>query len=219
MEAGEAMKIYEFGLEHEKTFVMFQCAAEPWRVFKASAEIMARDYHVYLVIADGHDETGTEFISLEKNVKDAADALRKRGVARIEAVYGVSMGGASVIRFLATEDIPVERAVIDAGITPYLYPRFICRLTAVKDWIMIMLGTKSMGMMKLAAPLARWTPRGEDPESTTAGFSSLKSIISRRRPSGMSSGLPITAPCLIRKPGRFRDRKTCGPISAATAKC
>ena len=113
MEAGEGMKIYEFGMEHERTFVLFQCAAEPWWVFKASAEAMARDYHVYLVIADGHDETGTDFISLEKNVKDAADALRQKGVTRIEAMYGVSMGGASVIRFLATEDISVDRAIID----------------------------------------------------------------------------------------------------------
>lgn len=158
------MKVYEFGEAHEKTFVMFQCAAEPWWVFKASAEAMARNYHVYLVIADGHDEQGTEFVSIEKNVKDAADYLRRRGVDRIEAMYGVSMGGASVIRFLATEAIPVDKAIIDAGITPYPYPRFICRLIAVKDWIALMLGTKSMTFMKLAAPPERWTPQGEDPE-------------------------------------------------------
>jgi len=42
------VKVYEFGETHEKTFVMFQCAAEPWWVFKASAEAMAKDYHVYL---------------------------------------------------------------------------------------------------------------------------------------------------------------------------
>ena len=158
------MKVYEFGCGNEKTFVMFQCAAEPWWVFKASAEAMAEDYHVYLVIADGHDGTGSEFVSLEKNVSDAADFLRQRGIGHIEAMYGVSMGGASVIRFLATEDIPVDRAIIDAGITPYPYPRFICRLIALKDWVTIMLATKSMRMMKLAAPPERWTPEGEDPE-------------------------------------------------------
>lgn len=158
------MKVYEFGESHEKTFVMFQCAAEPWWVFKASAEAMAKDYHVYLFIADDHDELGTEFVSIEKNVRDVAAFLRKKGVARIEAMYGVSMGGASVIRFLATEDIPVEKAIIDAGITPYPYPAFICRLIAVKDWIMIMLGTKFMTFMKLAAPPERWTPKGENPE-------------------------------------------------------
>jgi pimeloyl-ACP methyl ester carboxylesterase len=158
------MKVYEFGTEHEKNFVMFQCAAEPWWVFKASAEAMAKDYHVCLFIADGHDEQGTTFVSIEKNVKDAADWLRKAGISRVDAMYGVSMGGASVIRFLATEDIPVDKAIIDAGITPYPYPRFICRLISCWDWITIMLGTKSMTLMKLAMPPERWTPEGEDPE-------------------------------------------------------
>ena len=46
------MKIYEFGAQHDRTFVMFPCAAVPWWVFRESAEAMARDYHVYLVIAD-----------------------------------------------------------------------------------------------------------------------------------------------------------------------
>ena len=98
------MKVYEFGVMNEKTFVIFQCAAEPWWVFKASAETMAKDYHVYLFIADGHDELRTEFISIEKNARDAAGFLRKKGISHVEAMYGVSMGGASVIRFLATED-------------------------------------------------------------------------------------------------------------------
>ena len=115
---------------------------------------------MYLFIADGHDELGTEFVSLEKYAKDAAEYLRAQGIGRVDAMYGVSMGGAAVIRFLATEDIPVEKAIIDAGITPYPYPKLICRLISVKDWIMIMLGTRSLRMMKLACPPERWTPKG-----------------------------------------------------------
>ena len=82
---------------------MFQCAAEPWWAFKASAEEMAKDYHVYLFIADGHDELGTEFVSLEKYAKDAAAYLRAQDIKRVDAMYGVSMGGAAVIRFLKKE--------------------------------------------------------------------------------------------------------------------
>ena len=158
------MKVYEFGRENEKTFVFFQCAAEPWWVFRSSAEAMAKDYHVYLFIADGHDELGTEFVSLEKYAADAAGYLREKGGTRVDAMYGVSMGGACAIRFLATEDLPVDKAIIDAGITPYPYPRLVCRLISVWDWVTMMLGTKSMTFMKLAAPPERWTPRGEDPE-------------------------------------------------------
>ena len=60
------MKVYEFGENHEKTFAMFQCAAEPGWVFIPSAEAVARDYHVFLFIADGHDELDTTFASVEK---------------------------------------------------------------------------------------------------------------------------------------------------------
>ena len=158
------MKVYEFGAEREKTLAMFQCAAEPWWVFKDSAEAVARDYHVFLFIADGHDELGTEFVSIEKNVDDAAAYLREKGVSRLDAMYGVSMGGASAIRFLATQDIPVGKAIIDAGITPYPYPGWVCRLIAAKDWVTVMLGTKSYRIMKLAMPPERWTPKGQDPE-------------------------------------------------------
>ena len=163
---GDSMKIYEFGTDHAKTFVMFPCTAEPWWVFRASAEAMARDYHVYLVMADGHDETGTEFVSLEKNAADAAKMLRQRSISRIDAMYGVSMGGATAIRFLATENMPVDRAIIDAGITPYPYPRFLCRLIALKDWCMIMLGTKSMTMMKVAAPPGQMDAQRRGPGGT-----------------------------------------------------
>ena len=158
------MKVYEFGKEHSKRFVMFQCAVEPWWVFKASAEEIAKDYHVYLFIADGHDGLGTEFVSLEKYAKDAADHLRSKGIDRVDAMYGISMGGAALIRFLAVEDIPVDKAIIDAGITPYPYPKLLRRLISYRDWIMVMLGTRFLPLMKFAYPPERWTPKGEDPK-------------------------------------------------------
>lgn len=157
------MKVYEFGKEHVRSFVMFQCAAEPWWAFKPTAEAVAKDYHVYLMIADGHDEQGTEFVSLEKYARDAAAYLEAKGITQVDVMYGVSMGGAAVIRFLATESIRVERAIIDAGITPYPYPKIICRLISYKDWIMVMMGTRSLRLMKLFYPPERWTPKGEDP--------------------------------------------------------
>ncbi len=158
------MKVIEFGTEHEKTIAMFQCAAEPGWVFTPSAEALAQDHHVFLFIADGHDEMGTTFVSIEKYVDDAAAYLKAKGIFHLNCLYGVSMGGASVIRFLATQDITVDKAIIDAGITPYPYPKPVCRLIALKDWAMIMLATKSHTIMKLAMPPERWTPKGEDPE-------------------------------------------------------
>jgi len=156
--------VFEFGTENRKNMVMFQCAAEPWWAFKDSAEAMARNYHVFLMIADGHDETGTDFVSLEKYASDAASFLQEKNVFSVDMMYGVSMGGGCVVRFLATENIPVKNAIIDAGITPYPYPGWICRLIAVKDFFTVLIGTRSYHAMKLAYPPERWTPEGERPD-------------------------------------------------------
>ena len=158
------MKVNEYGSENEKIVAMFQYAAEPGWVFIPSAEALAKDYHIFLFIADGHDESGTTFVSIEKYVDDASSYLKEGGIRHLDLLYGVSMGGAAVIRFLATQDIIADKAIVDAGITPYPYPKPVCRLIALKDWVMIMLGTKSYFFMKLAAPPERWTPKGEDPE-------------------------------------------------------
>lgn len=159
------MKVIEYGAENEKMIAMFQCAAEPGWAFIPSAEAMAKDYHVFLFIADGHDEMGTTFVSVEKYAEEAAAYLKDKDIRHLDCLYGVSMGGATVIRFLATQDITAAKAIIDAGITPYPYPKPVCRLIALKDWAMIMLGTKSYSFMKLAMPPERWTPKGEDPET------------------------------------------------------
>ena len=159
------MKVHEFGTGHEKTFAMFPCTAEPWRAFRKSAEAVAEQYHVFLFMPDGHDESGTDFVSVEKTVEDAARWLKGKGVRRLDAMYGVSMGGACVLRFLAAQDIPVEKAVVDAGITPYPYPKWICRLIALRDFLFMFPAVKSLRLMKMLAPPDRWTPEGEDPEA------------------------------------------------------
>ena len=69
--------------------------SEPGWVFIPSAEALAKDYHVFLFIADGHDELGTTFVSIEKYVDDAASYLKENGICRLDLLYGVSMGGAA----------------------------------------------------------------------------------------------------------------------------
>ena len=102
------MKVYEYGKENKKTLLMFQCAAEPWWVFKRSAEALSHDFHVYLFISDGHDELGTDFISIEKNVEQAVSHLREKGVHHLDVAYGISMGGSSVTYMLAHRAMPVK---------------------------------------------------------------------------------------------------------------
>lgn len=158
------MKVIEYGQGNNKTLAMFQCALEPGWVFDASANALAEDFRVFLFVADGHDELGTDFVSVEKNAEDAVAYLRSRGIEQLDLLYGVSMGGAGVMYLLAHELMPVKKAVVDAGITPYPYPKWIRRLIALRDLVMIWLGIKNLAIMKMVMPPEKWTPAGEDPE-------------------------------------------------------
>ena len=88
MKIGGRMNVYEFGVDRTKTFAMFPCTAEPWWAFRKSAGAMAAEYHVFLFIPDGHDESGTDFVSIEKIAEDAACRIRGHEIRE----PGVSMG-------------------------------------------------------------------------------------------------------------------------------
>ncbi|MDI9472569.1 MAG: alpha/beta hydrolase [Tissierellia bacterium] len=158
------MKVYEFGKDNKNTFLMFQCAVGPWWVFKKSAEAVAKDFRVFLFISDGHDESGTDFVSIERNVKQAVSYLKEKNIFHLDIAYGISMGGSSVMYMLAHQLIPVKKAIIDAGITPYPYPKWLCRIIAIRDYLMVKAAFRSIQLMKIAMPPQRWTPKGEDPQ-------------------------------------------------------
>ena len=109
------MTVREFGTENERHMLFFPGSCEPWQEFAPAAERLAKQFHVLLVTPDGHDpDEHTEFISVEKTVDDAALWLRAHGIDRLDALYGLSFGGGMVVRFLATQSVPVKKAIIDA---------------------------------------------------------------------------------------------------------
>lgn len=110
------MVIREFGTEHKEHLLFFQGSCEPWIHFTPSAEALAKHFHVLLLTPDGHDpEEQNDFISVERTVDQAVSWLHEHGIDRLDAVYGLSFGGGMVIRLLATQTIPVDKAIIDAG--------------------------------------------------------------------------------------------------------
>lgn len=160
------MSICEYGEENEKTKLMFQCASEPSWVFETPAKSMARFFHVFFAAAPGHGPSeSTTFTSIENYVNTTAAALKKWGIRKLDLLYGVSMGGGAALYLLAHQWIPVENAVIDAGIAPYPYPAWIRRLISYRDACLIPLAALSLNEMKKIMPPDQWTPEGEDPES------------------------------------------------------
>ena len=149
--------IREYGNAHKKDLLFFPGSCEPWQEFAGAAEELAQSFHVLLVVPDGQDpDEHTDFISVEKTVEDTGAWLKTRGIDHLEAIYGLSYGGGMAIRFLVSQDIPVKKAIIDAGTAPYTYPKWICKLICVRDYFMVKVGRASIGAMKMAFPPERF---------------------------------------------------------------
>ena len=157
------MVMREFGQQNKKFLLFFPGSCEPWQEFAYAAKELAEEYHVLLVTPDGHDpEEGSDFISVEKTVDDTARWLREHGISHLEAMYGLSFGGGMAVRFLTTQDITVDKVIIDAGTAPYKLPKWICKLICVKDFLTIKAAQHSIRMMALGCPPDRYARNPED---------------------------------------------------------
>ena len=169
------MVIREYGTENKKHLVFFQGSCEPWEEFRPAAELLAREFHVLLVTPDGHDpEEHNDFISVEKTVDDAARWLREHGIAHLDGMYGLSFGGGMVLRFLTTQDILVDRAIIDAGTAPYQYPKWICLLIGVRDFLMLKIARSSVKLMAAAFPTDRFA---RDPKNAEQEYEQIRQYL------------------------------------------
>lgn len=156
------MRILEYGKEREKALLLLPCTAEPEWAFTASAALLAQDYHVMQVVYDGHGETGEDFVSVEHTVDAVTAWLRQHGITHLDAAYGCSLGGACLTRLLALGEMPVDRAVIDGGITPYPFPYPIRRLILARDVLAFKLAAGSRRVLEAAFPPSRFTLPGHD---------------------------------------------------------
>lgn len=166
------MKIHEYGKEHTKHLLFFQGSCEPWEEFSEAARLLGQAFHVMLVTQDGHDpKEHTDFISVEKTVDDTVSRLHAMGIRHLDAVYGLSFGGGMVIHMLASGKMTADRAIIDAGTAPYVYPRWICKLIGVRDYFMLKIGRSSVKLMELSFPPERFA---RDPKNARQEYAEIQ---------------------------------------------
>lgn len=169
------MVIREYGTENNKRLVFFQGSCEPWQEFLPSVKGLAKQFHVMLVTPDGHDpEEHSDFISVEKTVDDTARWLKAYGIDHLDAIYGLSFGGGMVVCFLTTQGIPVDRAIIDAGTAPYQYPKWICKLIGVRDFLMLKLARSSVKLMLMASPPDHYA---RDPQNARQEYEQIRQYL------------------------------------------
>ncbi|MDO4314349.1 MAG: alpha/beta hydrolase [Oscillospiraceae bacterium] len=132
-------------------FLHASCTA--WDFYEESTRLLARRYHVIVPAMPGHDLTTDEdYTSVEEIAETLENWLLDRGHRRIHGLYGLSMGGSIAVRLLANGRIRFDKAVIDAGITPYQLPWLATRFIALRDFLMVELGRNSRKLLELAYP-------------------------------------------------------------------
>ena len=178
----QQVNIYEYGKNNKKKFLFIATAVlEPYWAFETAIQLFSQDYHIFAVVADGH-ETGKaeDFISIEKTVADMTEELRKRGLEKFDMAYGLSMGGGIIMRFLTTGGIPVKQAIIDGGIMPYSYPKLLCKLILLRDFVFAYCITRSRRLLELVAPPEKYTQEGHDSKAEYDALMEFYKTYSRR---------------------------------------
>ena len=114
------MTIHEFGKENINVIVLIHPALVMWDYFEYVIPLLEEKYRVIVPALPGYDEDAPgDFTSVEAIASALAGWLKEHGVSQLACIYGCSMGGAIVTRFLADGRVKVNAAVIDGGITPY----------------------------------------------------------------------------------------------------
>ena len=159
------MHILEHGQGQEKTLLFLPCTAEPVWAFEKTVALLAQSWHVFQVVYDGHEPSYPgDFTSVEQTVDEITDYLRAQGVTCLDAAYGCSLGGACLTRLLALDKMPVKRAIIDGGITPYQLPYLIRKLLLARDMLSFKLAANNRKILEAAFPPERFTLPGHDPK-------------------------------------------------------
>ena len=158
------MKILEHGQQQAWTLLFFPCTAEPVWVFAETIAQLSQRWHVFQVVYDGHQpEEPGDFTSVEQTVDEVTAYLKSQGVSRLDAAYGCSLGGACLTRLLALGEIPVGRAIIDGGITPYQMALPVQKLILARDVLFFKIAANSRKILEAAFPPERFTLPGHDP--------------------------------------------------------
>ena len=135
------MTIHEFGQNNDQVVVLVHPSVVMWDYYEYIIPLLQEHYHLIIPALPGYDtESKSAFTSVEQIAEELADWLILHGHSMISCIYGCSMGGAVVTRFLADRKVKVRSAVIDGGITPYQLPWIVTRLIAVKDFLLISMG-------------------------------------------------------------------------------
>lgn len=136
------MEFKHFGSSFAPIIVFYQASCTYWEWYLPSIRELARSYHVVVPVLDGYStDNKSDFILVENTVDETLKYMNSCGYS-IYGVYGGSFGGAMALYSILNSNTPIQKAIVDGGITPYQLPYIITRLILLRDWLTTLLGCR-----------------------------------------------------------------------------
>ena len=134
--------MHEVGTQNEKVCLLIHPSLVYWDYFEYVVPYLEDDYHVLIPSLPGYDKENPEsnFTSIEQIAAGIEQWLYENNITKVDVIYGCSMGGSIVLKMLANQNVKIENAFIDGGITPYKEPWIFTRWIALKDFSLMWMG-------------------------------------------------------------------------------
>ena len=134
--------MHEAGIQNEKICLLIHPSLVYWDYFEYVVPHLEDNYHVLIPALPGYDKENPDcnFTSIEQIAAGIEEWLNENKITKVDAIYGCSMGGSIVLKLLANQNVKIENAYIDGGITPYKEPWIFTRWIALTDFSLMWMG-------------------------------------------------------------------------------
>ena len=153
-------EIHEFGNKNSPTILLLHAFGMHWSMWQGVIDGLKDDYHLLVPSLEGHeDKNRSVFTTVDHNAQLLSEWLCQNSYENIDAVVGVSLGGAITIKLLLMKTLHITYAIIDAGIVPVGFNRMQELREVCSNLFMTWMAAHSLTAMKLAGLYEQY---GED---------------------------------------------------------
>lgn len=110
------MRFHVFGADSNPLMILIHGVLTPWQIWQEQIDYFQKDFCVIVPALDGHvEEEASEFVSVEDEANKISEYVTEHYGRDIDALCGLSMGGAIAYIIFERGKFNIKNLVIDGG--------------------------------------------------------------------------------------------------------
>lgn len=109
------MKYAEYGEMNSKVMIFLHGGGLSFWNFEDEAKLLANEYHVILPVLDGHENSDTDFTSIEDNADEILEFIDQQCNGHVYLLGGLSLGAQIVLEILSKRTDVTDYAIIESA--------------------------------------------------------------------------------------------------------